>query len=189
MTLVPMTRDDALALLEEKVSQDWLHKHSLATEAVLRRLAEHFGEDADGWGIVGLLHDLDLESIDDDVTRHGLVTAGWLAERGFAAETLQAIQAHNGDVLGIEPSERLDYALTSSESLTGLIVATTLVYSSKKIADVKVKSLRKRMQEKRFAAKVSRERIRYHEQLGLSFDDFATMALEGMCGISDKLGL
>lgn len=186
---IPLSRDEAWSLLEEKVAQPWLRKHSLATEAVMRRLAEHFDEDPEAWGIIGLLHDLDLESIDDDMSRHGLVTAAWLAELGFPAEALAAIQAHNGDLLGLEPCERLDYALTAAESVTGLVVATALVYPSKRVADVQVKSLRKRMREKRFAANVSRERIRHHEQLGLSFDAFATLALEAMTRVAAELEL
>ena len=186
---LPITREEALALLHDKIQTESLRKHSLASEAIMRRLAEHFGEDVDAWGIVGLLHDLDLESIDDDMTRHGETTASWLREKGFPEEALQAIRAHNGDILGVEPETRLDQALTAAESMTGLVSACALIYPSKKVADVKVKSLRKRMKEKRFAANVSRERIQVHEQLGLEFNDFAALSLEGMVRIADELGL
>ena len=190
-TLIPsaMTRDDALALMHSKIESESLRKHMLASEAIMRRLAAHFGEDEDDWGLVGLLHDIDLESIDDDQRRHALVACEWLAELGVADAALQAIRAHNGDILGVEPVSRLDYALTSAESITGLVSATALVRPSRKVADVKVKSVRKRMKEKRFAANVSRERIRMHQGLGLSFDEFAAMAIEAMTGIADELGL
>jgi len=186
---VPLTRLEAVALLEDRIARDSLRKHCLATEAVMRRLARHFGEDEDAWGIVGLLHDLDLESIDDDASRHGLVTCDWLAERDFPVEALQAIKAHNGDVLGIEPVSRLDYALTAAESITGLIAAAALVHPSRSLAAVQVSSLRKRLKERRFAANVSRERIRMHEYLELAFDDFAGLALEAMQACADTLGL
>jgi predicted hydrolase (HD superfamily) len=185
---VPLTRGQALELLETHISRDSLRKHCLATEAVMRRLAWHFGEDEDAWGIVGLLHDLDLESIGDDASRHALVTCDWLAERGFPVEALQAIKAHNGDVLGIEPVNRLDYALTAAESVTGLIAAAALVHPSRSISAVQVSSLRKRMKERRFAANVSRERVRMHEYLDLGFDDFAGLALEAMQGCAATLG-
>lgn len=186
---IPMTRDEALALLHEKIEKESLRRHCLATEAVMRHLARRFDEDEEAWGVVGLLHDLDLESIDDDATRHALVTGDWLAERGFPNDALQAIRAHNGDILGIEPVSRLDYALTAAESVTGLIAATALVHPSRRVADVRVKSLRKRMKEPRFAANVSRERIRMHEQIGLEFDEFAATALEAMQSIAAELGL
>lgn len=184
-----MDRDVALALLHEKVGAESLRKHCIASEAIMRRLAEHFEEDEDLWALTGLLHDLDLESIDDDMTRHGLVTASLLADLGFPPEALQAVKAHNGDVLGIEPVSRLDYALSAAESMSGLVAATALIYPSKKVADVKVKSLRKRMKEKRFAANVSRARVRMHEHLGLDFDQFAGLALEGMKRAAADLGL
>jgi putative nucleotidyltransferase with HDIG domain len=186
---LPMTRAEALTLLEAKIQSPSLRKHSLASEAIMQRLAEHFGEDAEAWGVVGLLHDLDLESIDDDMRRHAETTAGWLAELGFPAEVLQAIRAHNGDILGVEPTSRLDLALTAAESMTGLVSACALIYPSKKVADVQVKSLRKRMKESRFAANVDRDRIRKHEALGLDFDQFATLSLEGMGRIAEDLGL
>lgn len=189
LSRLPITPAEALALLEARITRDSLRKHCLATEAVMRRLARHFGEDEDAWGIVGLLHDLDLESIDDDATRHALVTCDWLAERGFPAEALQAIKAHNGDVLGIEPVSRLDHALTAAESVTGLVTAAALVHPSKSLAAVSVSSLRKRMKERRFAANVSRERIRMHEYLGLGFDEFAGLALEAMQERAEALGL
>lgn len=184
-----MAREEALALLHDKILSEPLRKHALASEAIMRRLAEHFEEDPELWGLTGLLHDLDLESVDEDMTRHGLVTAQWLAERDFPAEACEAIKAHNGDILGIEPETRLAIALTAAESISGLVAATALVYPSRKVADVKVKSLRKRMKEKRFAANVSRERIAYHEKLGLDFDTFAALAVDGMSRAADDLGL
>ncbi len=185
----PLDRDRALELLHQKIESPSLRKHSYATEAIMRHLARHFGEPEDFFGIVGLLHDLDLEAIDNDMTRHGLITAEWLEALGFPESALQAIRAHNGDILGITPKTRLDFALTAAESLTGLISATALIYPSRKVKDVKLKSLRKRMREPRFAANVSRELIGRHEQLGLDFDTFASIGLAAMSEIADDLGL
>ena len=186
---LPISRTEALDLLQRHVRKDNLRKHCLASEAVMRGLARRFGEDEEAWGIVGLLHDLDLEEIGDDATRHALVTCDWLAELAFPLEALQAIKVHNGDVLGIEPVSRLDYALTAAESVTGLVAAAALVHPSKSLAAVEVPSLRKRLKERRFAANVSRERIAMHEHLGLTFDDFAGIALESMRACAADLGL
>ncbi len=187
--MLPIAREQALQLLEERVSSPALRKHGLATEAIMRALARRFGEDEDLWGITGLLHDLDLELIGNDMTRHGLVTCDILAERGFPPRALQAIKAHNGDVLGIECTDPFDFALTSAESMTGLISAAALVQPSRALADVKVKSIVKRMKEKRFAANVSRERIRQHESLGLPFAEFCALSIAAMQAIAPELGL
>jgi len=185
---LPMDRALALAFLHDKLASETLRKHSLASEAIMRRLAVHFGEDPDVWGLAGLLHDADLESIADDMTRHGVTTATWLQARGFPEPFLAAIRAHNGDVLGCEPEGLLAIALTAGESISGLISAAALIHPTRTVAAVKASSLRKRMKEKRFAANVDRARIAYHEKLGLSFEEFAELALDGMRQVAAELG-
>ncbi|MBM4353394.1 MAG: HDIG domain-containing protein [Deltaproteobacteria bacterium] len=94
-------RQDAMVLLREHVKQENLVRHMIATEAIMRALARRLGGNEELWGISGLLHDLDLEIVDNDMNRHARTTAAILAERGFPPEGLDAILAHNGDVLGI----------------------------------------------------------------------------------------
>jgi uncharacterized protein len=182
-------REEALELLRSHITTENLIRHMVATEAIMRALAPRLAGDPNLWGITGLLHDMDLEIIDNDMHRHARTTADILETKGYPPEGLQAIRAHNGDVLGIEMSGNFDYALSAAETITGLIVACTLVYPSKKVADVKPKSIRKRMKEHRFAANVSRDRIRLIEQTGIALDDFILISLEAMRGVSGEIGL
>jgi putative nucleotidyltransferase with HDIG domain len=182
-------RQDAMTLLREHVKQENLVRHGIATEAIMRALARRLGGDEDLWGISGLLHDLDLELVDNDMQRHARTTVGILEARGFPKEGLQAILAHNGDVLGIPLVSPFDHALTAAETVTGLVVACTLVYPSRKVADVQAASIRKRMKEKRFAANVNRDRIQEIEKVGIPLDDFIDIALEAMRGVAADIGL
>jgi predicted hydrolase (HD superfamily) len=180
------TREAALALLESHVTTPYLRDHAIATEAALRRLAARFGADAELWGLTGLLHDLDLEHVGEDMQRHGRETVALLAASlPLPAEACQAILAHNGDVLGVPCQTPLDYALTAGESLTGLVFATALVLPSKDLRDVKPKSVLKRIKEPRFAAKISRERIGQYVGLGLPPDEFDTLVVEAMQAVPE----
>lgn len=184
-----MSRDEAWELLCEQVQAENLRKHCLATEAILRALARRLGEDPELWGIVGLVHDLDFEQTSERPAEHTKITCEILATKGFPPEALQAIKEHNAEALGIPRASRLGIALACGETITGLIVATALVYPDKKLASVKPKSIRKRMKKKDFARAVSREIIGECERLGIGLDEFIPLCLEAMQGISDDLGL
>jgi predicted hydrolase (HD superfamily) len=123
------------------------------------------------------------------MSRHGKVTADVLTGLGFPEAVVRAVLAHNGDVLGIPCASLLEFALTSAESLSGLVVASALVQPSKKLADVKPESVRKRMKEKRFAANVSRERIMQAERLSIPFEEFVAISVRAMQGIAADIGL
>jgi len=182
-----ISRDEAVNLVHEKIQNINLRRHMLATEAIMRSLAEKLGRDADLWGLTGLLHDIDLEEVDADMHRHAAVAAEWLQGK-LPPEAVQAVRAHN-DGLGIERKEQLEHALTAAETLTGLVVATTLVLPSKKIADLKSKSVRKRMKEPRFAAGVNREIIKESEKIGFELSDFIDLGVEAMRQIGPEMGL
>jgi putative nucleotidyltransferase with HDIG domain len=184
-----MNREEALALLKEYVRNDNLIKHCLATEAVMKALAERLGEDVEKWGLTGLLHDLDVELVQGDPTKHSLETIRILREKGVDDEILQAIRMHNAEAHGETRSQIFHHALAAGETITGLIVATAMVYPDKKIGSVKPKSVKKRMKEKRFAAGVNRDIIMECEKLGMDLDEFLPLCLEAMQGISDDLGL
>jgi predicted hydrolase (HD superfamily) len=154
----------------------------------MRLLAQRLNADAELWSITGLLHDLDLELVGDDMQRHGRETVRILNEQfGFPAEGLQAILAHNGDVLGVPCSSPFDHALTAAESLTGLVFATALILPSKKLVDVKAKSVAKRIKEPRFAAKISRERIGHYREIGFEAEAFCGVVVEAMQSIATLL--
>jgi putative nucleotidyltransferase with HDIG domain len=184
-----ITRDMALDLLKEYCREEALIKHSLATEAVMRALAARMGQDPNRWGIAGLLHDLDYDETKEDPARHTLRTESILRQRGFEEEIIDAIKAHNAEALHMIREKPIHFAITSAESITGLIVATTLVYPDKRIASVKPSSIVKRMKEKGFARGVRREAIQECERLGLSLEEFADLSLKAMQGIGDQLGL
>lgn len=176
-------------IFDEKVTQDNLRKHCLASQAIMRRLAVHFGEDADLWGWAGLLHDLDFEETKDEPNRHGLVAAQWLEDLGVNTELITAIKAHNAEALRLQRVSRLDYALTCAETVTGLIVATALILPDKKLSSVKASSVRKRMKQTAFARNVQRENILLCEKIGLDLEAFINLSLEAMQSIAEELGL
>ncbi len=182
-------RQEALALLRQHVKQENLVRHMLATEAIMRALARRLGGDEELWGISGLLHDLDLEIVDNDMNRHARTTVGILQGIGFPQEGLDAILAHNGDVLGIQLRNNFELAMTAAETITGLVVACTLVYPTRKVADVQAASIRKRMKEKRFAANVNRDRILEIEKTGISLDELIDISLQAMRGVAADIGL
>jgi len=186
---VPMSREEALDLLRAYVHQENLIKHSLATEAIMRVVAERFGEDPDKWGIAGLLHDLDYEETFETPEQHGKKTAEILEEKGFPRDMIDAILAHNAEALGIERTTRFDFAITCSECITGLITATALVYPDKKLKSVKTKSITKRMKEKGFARSVNRDLIRLCEKIDIPLPEFAAVSLDAMRSIDGELGL
>ncbi|MBI5537365.1 MAG: HDIG domain-containing protein [Deltaproteobacteria bacterium] len=182
--MVLPSRTDAVAVLHEHLQGEYVLRHSLATEAVLRALATHLQHDPELWSITGLLHDLDLELVGDDMSRHARETVRILRERfDYPQEGLDAILSHNGDVLDIPCRTPFEHALTAGESITGLVFATALVLPSRKLADVKSSSVAKRIKEPRFAAKVSRERIGHHNDLGLDAARFCAIAVDAMKSI------
>jgi putative nucleotidyltransferase with HDIG domain len=184
-----MTRDEAYALLCQYVEADNLRKHCVATEAILRALARRLGKDEELWGITGLLHDLDFATTADLPAEHTKLTCQVLAEKGLPPEALRAIREHNAEALGIERASDFGIALACGETITGLIVATALVYPDKKLASVKPKSILKRMRKKDFARAVSREIIAECTRLDIPLEEFVTLSLEAMRGVADDLGL
>jgi len=175
-----LDREKALELLRRHIKSPQIIKHCLASEAIMRALAKRLGQDEDLWGITGLLHDLDYEEVQGDPKRHALVAAEILRKEGYPEEMIQAVLAHNGDELGIPCRSLLDYGICAGESISGMIFATALVLPSKSVADVQVKSVIKRLKEKRFAANISRERVSQYQGLGLSLEEFLGIAIEAL---------
>jgi len=184
-----ITRDEALHLMKEYLKVENLQKHSLATEIIMRALARKRDEDEELWGIVGLLHDLDYEETKDDMPRHTLRTEEILKRKGVCKEITEAIKGHNADTLGYKRERPIEHALTCAECITGMIVATTLVYPDKKLSSVKSKSIIKRMKQKEFARSVNRDYIRECEKIGIPLEEFAELSLKAMQEISNELGL
>jgi putative nucleotidyltransferase with HDIG domain len=184
-----MTRQQALDLLHSRVEAINLRRHCYASEAIMRAVCRQLGWREDDWGLAALLHDLDFSETGETPERHGTVTAEVLRERGVPEAYVSAILAHNAENLGGTRDEAHGIALACSEQITGLVVATALVYPDKKLASVKPKSVIKRMKEKAFARNVDRDVIRECERIGIPLSEFAALSVEAMCSIADELGL
>lgn len=184
-----ISRDDALILLQSYVKNENMIKHSLASETVLRALARKLGHDEETWGIAGLLHDIDIEVTGADMSVHGMVGARILEEKGVDPVIADAVRMHNEAACGAVRSTVFHHALAAGETITGLIMATAMVYPDKKLQSVKPPSIVKRMKEKAFAASVNRDTIRECEKIGIPLGDFADISLSAMKGISGVLGL
>lgn len=183
------SREKALARLREHVKNEKTIIHCLASEAVMRALAVRLGEDADRWGLTGLLHDIDVEVTDADPKVHALKAEELLEDFGFDREMIDAIRMHNDEATGMSRTTLFQHALAAGETITGLIYATTLVYPDKKIASVKYKSIRKRMKEKAFAASVNRDHILECEEIGIPLDEFIQISVDAMRNIAEEIGL
>jgi len=181
-----MKREDGLKLLESRLKNKNLIKHSLAVEACMRRMAKEFGEDIKAWGLAGLLHDLDYEDTKDDFSRHGFVTAEILEKEGIDSQILESIKAHPGH---IERNILMAKALYSTDPLTGLIVAACLMHPEKKLKALNTEFVLNRFRERSFARGANRQQIKTCEEFGLSLEDFVAKCLEAMKEISGDLGL
>ena len=185
-----MNRTDALDLLKSYVKNEKMIAHSLASEAVMRALAERLGEDPDHWGLAGLLHDVDVEITNADPRVHAMEGAKLLEQKGIAPDIVEAVMLHNEEAAhNQERYKPLHHALSAGETITGLITATALVYPDKKIASVKPKSVTKRMKEKAFAASVNRDAIMECEKLGISLQEFVELSVDAMKKIGPEIGL
>lgn len=186
-----ITREEALNLLKKYVKNDKIIKHCLAVEAIMRGLARELGEDEELWGLVGLLHDIDYELTGKDLSKHGLKSME-IVEGKLPREAIEAIGAHN-EHNGFKPSSdyaiKLTHALRAADHLSGLIIATALVMPSKKLAEVKVKSIKKKFKSKDFARGVDRSRIREIEELGIDLNKFFEIGLNALKSIANELGL
>lgn len=183
-----MTREEALSSVKASVENANLVKHMLAAEAVMRALAKRLGEDEETWGLTGLLHDIDVELTDGDMTQHSKLGSDLARELGASEEMAHAILAHN-QAHGIVLETRLDMALYCADPLTGLITAAALVRPDKKLAGVEARSVRKRFKEKSFAAGADRGQIAGCLELGIELDEFLQIGLSAMKGIAKDLGL
>lgn len=193
-----MNREEALQLVKEHVKTENSVKHMLASEAIMKALARHFKEDpksSDGvneesWGLVGLCHDMDMEFDDclQDMGKQGVLAAEILEKKGVDKSITEAIKAHNS-ATGKVAETRIEKAIYCADPLTGLIVATTLVLPSKKLADVTPENVLNRFKEKAFAKGANREIIAKCEDIRLSLKEFVSIGLRAMQGISNELEL
>ncbi len=187
-----LTRDMALAMLDEHIENKNLRNHCKAVGATMRALATRLGGQPDLWEIAGLVHDADWEETQADPTQHTAKTIKWLKDAGEHHEDLHnTILTHNHHHNGYRmPESLMEWALYTCDELTGFIVAVALTREDKKLASVEVKSVLKKFPQVAFAKPVDREQIKLCEaKLGIPLEEFVTITLQAMQGISDDLGL
>ena len=183
-----MERKEALALVREFVKNENLVKHMLAVEAAMRWYAEKLGEDVELWGVVGLLHDFDWE-IHPTLEEHPTAGAPILRERGVPEEIVRAILSH-ADHTGIPRETTMQKALFACDEITGLITATALVRPSRSLMDLKVKSVKKKWKDKRFAAGANRAEMEQGaEEFGVELWEHVGNVIEAMKVVAPELGL
>ena len=182
------TREEAYQLLTEYNKGDSLIKHALAVEGVMRYFARKRGEDEEKWGVIGLVHDLDYEKFPEE---HCHKSEEILKEKCWPEEYIRAVVSHGwGLCSDVEPQTELEKVLYAIDELTGLVVTTALVRPSKSVMDVKVKSVKKKWKDKRFAAGVDRSVIEKGAQmLGMEVSDLIADTIAGMQEVAEEIGL
>ncbi|MEW8979403.1 MAG: HD domain-containing protein [Symbiobacterium sp.] len=185
-----MTRDEAWQLVTEWVQSPQLRKHLLAVEACMRYYAALYGEDAETWGLIGLLHDFDYERY-PTIPDHPLQGERVLAELGVPEDIRYTICSHANALQERYPRRSLrDKVLYAVDELSGLVVATALVRPTRSIHDVDVKAVKKKMKDKRFAAGVNREDVvRGAEELGVDLDEHIGHVIKALQATAGPLGL
>ena len=182
-----ITRDDAFSLLK-KYNKDPFHiQHALTVEAVMKWYANElgYGKDAEYWGIVGLLHDIDFELYPEE---HCLKAPEMLREAGVGEDVIHSVVSHGygitvgcGVTIDVAPEQEMEKVLFATDELTGLIGAAALMRPSKSVQDMELKSLKKKYKSSGFAAGCSREVIqRGADMLGWSLDELLTRTLDAM---------
>lgn len=182
------TRDEALALLHEYTESESLRKHAYAVEAAMRAYAEKYGEDIEKWGLTGLLHDFDYEKY-PDLKDHTVVGAKILAEQGYPEDMIYAIRAH-ASYYDVPRNTLLAKALFACDELSGFAMAVAMVRPTKNIADVEVKSVKKKLKDKAFAKGVRREDVyQGAEELGVDLDEHIQFVVQALTKVAGTLGL
>lgn len=188
MTQFIPTREDAYKLLLKYNETEHLIKHALAVEAVMGHFAELYNEDIEKWKVIGLIHDLDFDKYPD---QHCDMTEKILREEGWPEDYIRAVISHGYGLRNeVEPIENVEKVLYTIDELTGLISATALMRPSKSILDMETKSVKKKWNQKSFAAGVNREVIENGaKMLGKDLQELVTETINGMRIVAEELGL
>ena len=182
----------ARTILHEWVASESLRKHCEAVSAAMRHFARRTGADEDLWGAVGLLHDMDFErhpNLELDDSAHPFVGVRSLREQGWSDEVCRAILSH-ADYSGVAPESPMERTLVAVDELSGFVIAVALVRPDKSVHEVQVSSVRKKLKDKAFAAKVSREDIaRGAEGLGMPLEELIAEVIAALRAEADRLGI
>ena len=187
MTDTP-TRDDAWKLLNEYTDNPSLIKHALGVEVAMRAYAERFGEDVEMWGTIGLIHDFDYQQNPSEDT-HLHVGTKILRDKGWPEEWVLTVASH-ADYMGVPRDSPAARTLFAVDELSGFLTACALVRPDKAIAEVKVKSVKKKLKDKAFARGVNRDDVRSGaEELGVDLGEHIEFVRNAMATIADQLEL
>jgi putative nucleotidyltransferase with HDIG domain len=182
------TRQEALELLHEYTESESLRRHAYAVEASVRAYARKFGEDEEKWAVTGLLHDFDYERYPTP-EEHTVVSARILTEQGYPEDMIYAIRAH-ADYNGLERNTPLARTLYACDELSGFVMAVAMVRPTRNVADVKVKSVKKKLKDKAFAKGVNRDDVyRGAEELEVDLDTHIAFVIEALTAVAPELGL
>ena len=187
--------EEAQVLLNKNVKDENTKKHCRESEAVMRAVAKHLGENEEEWGIIGLLHDIDWEHTKSDTNQHCVKAINILKDAGGSQFLINTIISHAygssacGAYVDKKRSSKLEHLLAASETVTGLIVATALVRPDKKLAEVELSSLLKKYKNKAFAANCDRAIIAECEQGGIELEKFLEIALNAIKNIAGEIGI
>ena len=188
-----MTREHALALMHEYTKSDALRKHMYAVEAAMQAYAQTYGEDAEAWGLVGLLHDFDYERYPNrehsPTEGHPSFGVGVLREKGLPEPICQAILGH-ATYCGVPRESLMAKTLFAVDELCGFLIACALVRPSKSLKDLQVKSVKKKLKDKAFARGVNRDEVRQGaEELAVPLDEHIQFVIEALRPVEEHLGL
>jgi predicted hydrolase (HD superfamily) len=186
------SREAAWELLTEFTQSESLRKHALAVEACMRAGAKKYGDGSaeaeELWGVVGLIHDFDYERWPTP-EEHPYKGNEILKERGYSDEIRRAIMSH-AEYSGVSRDTAMEKALFACDELAGFITAVALIKPSKSLAEVDVKSVRKRMKDKAFARKVNRDDIiNGAKDLGVDLAEHIAFCIEALKPVAKELGL
>jgi putative nucleotidyltransferase with HDIG domain len=182
------TRDEAWDLFCEWTESDSLRKHVLGVEAAMRAYARKFGEDEERWAVTGIVHDLDYERYPDLKTGHPRMALEELEAKGYPQDVIDAVAGH-AEFLEVPRETPMARTLYAVDELSGFIAACALVRPTG-IAGLKPKSVRKKLKQPSFAAKVDREQIRRGiEELGVDESEHIQFVIDAMAERADELGL
>ena len=182
------TYEQAVTLLKKYNKSESLLKHAYAVEGVMRHMARKAGEDEEKWGIIGLVHDLDYEMYPE---QHCKMTEKILRENQWPEEYIRAVLSHGwGLASDVEPVSEMEKTIFAIDELTGLVATSALVRPSKSVLDLEVRSVKKKWNDKRFAAGVDREVIeKGASMLGVTLDNLINDCIMGMREVAEKIGL
>ncbi|MFA5499091.1 MAG: HDIG domain-containing metalloprotein [Candidatus Cloacimonadia bacterium] len=180
-----ISRKEAEEILFEHLKSENLRRHSLATAAVMEKLAERFDKPTEEWFIAGLLHDIDFEQTADDPDKHGVIAMQLLENVDINDEMKGAILAHSGNA---PLNTLMDKALWSADAVNGLIIAAALMRPDKSIKNIELKSLKKKYKNRAFAAGANREQIAKCCDFGIELDDFLQLSIEALASYETELG-